>query len=120
MSDDFTITRGSGNVFADLGLPNAEEELIKARLVATLSELIESQGLSQTTAGSRMGLSQPDVSKLLRGRIGGYSLERLLGFVRALGSDVEIKIKRRDRPRAGADVAGGTPPQEGRMVLMVA
>jgi predicted XRE-type DNA-binding protein len=120
MNDDLTMTRGSGNVFADLGLPNAEEELIKARLVATLSELIEIQGLSQTAAGSRMGLSQPDVSKLLRGRIGGYSLERLLGFVRALGSDVEIKIKRRGGSRASADGIGDTPPQEGRMVLLVA
>ena len=117
MNDEITITKGSGNVFADLGLPDAEEELIKARLVVALSELIESQGLSQAAAGARMGLSQPDVSKLLRGRIGGYSLERLLGFVRALGSDVEIKIRRR---RAGTRGSAKAAPGEGRLVLRVA
>ena len=116
MSDEITIARGSSNVFADLGLPNAEEELLKAQLVVALSDLIESQGLSQTAAGTRMGLSQPDVSKLLRGRVSGFSLERLLGFVRALGSDVEIKIKRGGARRASKTAE----PRPGRMVLKVA
>lgn len=118
MSDDITITRGSGNVFADLGLPNAEEELIKARLVAALSELIESHDLSQTAAAALMGLSQPDLSKLLRGRISGFSLERLLGFVRALGSDVEIKIKHGGGRRTSKSAKAGH--RAGRMVLKVA
>lgn len=108
MKDDVTVTQGSGNVFADLGLPGSEEELVKARLVVVLRELIEQNGLSQTAAGKRLGIAQPDVSKLLKGRVAGFSLERLLGFVRALGTDIEIKLKptRADR--------------EGHMRLMVA
>jgi predicted XRE-type DNA-binding protein len=90
-----TITRGSGNIFADLGLPNADEHMLKARLVMCVDKMIQQAGLTQRAAAKRMGISQPDVSNLLRGRFEGFSLERLLGFVRALGSDVEIKVKRR-------------------------
>jgi predicted XRE-type DNA-binding protein len=100
-----TITRGGGNIFADLGLPNADEHALKARLVMCIDTMIEQAGLTQQAAAKTMGISQPDVSKLLRGRFEGFSLERLLGFVRALGSDVEIKVKRRG---------------EGRLSLMVA
>lgn len=93
MTDDVTVTRSSGNIFADLALPNSEEESIKARLVIALRDLIAQNGLSQTAAGHLLGIAQPDVSKLLKGRVSGFSLERLLGFVRALGTDVEIKLK---------------------------
>lgn len=93
MKNDAAVTRGSGNIFADLGIPNAEDELLKARMVLAIKSLIEKQELTQTAAAARMGISQPDVSKLLRGRVSGFSLERLFDFVRALGSDVEIKLK---------------------------
>ncbi|PVE21111.1 transcriptional regulator [Microvirga sp. KLBC 81] len=93
MIDDVTVTRSSGNVFADLALPNSEEEPVKARLVIALRDLIAQNGLSQTAVGYLLGIAQPDVSKLLKGRISGFSLERLLGFVRTLGTDVEIKLK---------------------------
>ena len=106
--DDIPVTRGSGNVFADLELPNPDEELIKARLVAHVRELIDSQRLTQTAAAARMGIAQPDVSNLVRGRVSGFSLERLLEFVRALGSDVEIRVRMPDAER------------EGRMSLKVA
>jgi predicted XRE-type DNA-binding protein len=105
------ITRGGGNIFADLGLPNADEHMLKARLVICIDKMIEHAGLTQHAAAKKMGVSQPDVSDLLRGRFEGFSLERLLGFVRALGSDVEIKVKRR------RDHAHG---EEGRLSLMVA
>jgi predicted XRE-type DNA-binding protein len=108
MKDDVTVTRSSGHIFADLGLPGSEEELVKARLVVALRDLIKQNGLSQTAAGKILGIAQPDVSKLLRGRVSGFSLERLLGFVRALGTDVEIKLK---PARAN---------REGHMRLMVA
>src|SRR3981081_827273 len=88
------VTRGSGNIFADLGLPNADEHALKARVVIFSSKRIEQLGLTQQAAAKRMGIKQPDVSNILRGRFEGFSLERLLGFVRALGSDVEIKLKR--------------------------
>jgi predicted XRE-type DNA-binding protein len=93
MKSDRRVTQGSGNIFADLDLPQAEDELLKARLVAVIRDVIEQEGISQTTAGARMHLAQPDVSRLLRGRLTGFSLERLLGFVRALGGDVKIEIK---------------------------
>ncbi|MEH2513478.1 putative XRE-type DNA-binding protein [Nitrobacteraceae bacterium AZCC 1564] len=87
------ITRSSGNIFADLGLENAQAHQAKAQLVMLISTMIEKLDLTQGQAATRMGLKQPDVSKLLRGKFEGFSLERLLYFVRALGSDVEIKIK---------------------------
>jgi len=85
--------RGSGNIFADLGLPNPEERLLKARIALIIGEKIAQQGLSQSAAAARMGIAQPDVSKLLSGRLSGFSLERLISFVRALGQDVEIKVR---------------------------
>jgi predicted XRE-type DNA-binding protein len=86
------VTRGSSNIFADLGLSNADEHMLKARVVIFIGKRIEQLGLTQQAAAKRMGIKQPDVSNLLRGRFDGVSLERLLGFVRSLGSDVEIKV----------------------------
>jgi predicted XRE-type DNA-binding protein len=108
MKDDAIVTRGSGNIFADLGVPDAEEHLLKAQLVLALTKLVEDQGLSQTAAAARMGIAQPDLSKILRGRFSGFSLERLLNMVRALGNDVEISV----RPVRAA--------REGRLKLKVA
>jgi predicted XRE-type DNA-binding protein len=106
------VTRGGGNIFADLGLPNADEHLLKARVVIFIGKRIEQLGLTQQAAAKRMGVKQPDVSNILRGRFEGFSLERLLGFVRALGSDVEIKVKRPTNDKNNE--------HEGRMSLMVA
>lgn len=92
------IVRSSGNVFADLGLENSPEHDVKARLVMLIAKTIAAQDLTQAQAAAKMGLKQPDVSKLLRGRFEGFSMERLLFFVRTLGSDVEIRIRSR-RPR---------------------
>lgn len=102
------ITRGSGNVFADIGLLNADEHQMKARIVLGLAALIENHKLSQTAAAARTGIAQPDLSKILRGNFSGFSLERLLGALRSLGSDVEIKVKVRDSKH------------EGRLSLMMA
>jgi len=87
------LTRSSGNIFADIGLPNADEHELKARIVIGLARLIASKKLSQTEAARRIGIAQPDLSKVLRGNFAGFSLERLLGALRALGSDIEIKVK---------------------------
>jgi predicted XRE-type DNA-binding protein len=105
MAKKSKITLGSGNIFADLGLENSQEHYVKAHLVILVSRMIKAQNLTQGQVASKIGLRQPDVSKLLRGRFEGFSLERLLHFVRALGSDVEIKIK------------PGKPKQEGRIVV---
>ena len=89
MNDD-AIIEGSGNVFADLGYSNAEEHQTKAKLVSQIADLIERQGLSQTEAAAKLGIDQPKVSALLRGRFRGFSVYRLMCFIAALGREVEI------------------------------
>lgn len=86
-----TVSRSSGNVFADLGFANPEEELAKAKLASALAQVIRGRGLSQT-AGV-LGVDQPTVSKLLRGRTGGFTINRLMRLVNLLGQDVEISIR---------------------------
>lgn len=102
MKDDVSVTRSSGNVFADLGLPDADAHLLKAHVVVAITDMIDQQGLNQTAAASRMGIAQPDLSKLLRGQFRGFSLERLLDLARALGGDIEIKVKRARKEREGS------------------
>jgi predicted XRE-type DNA-binding protein len=87
------VTRGSGNVFADLGLPQPEERLAKAALAGELARLIRGKGLTQKAAAERLEIDQPKVSHLLHGRLAGFSTERLMGFLTALGRDVEIVVK---------------------------
>lgn len=85
--------RSSGNVFADIGLPNAEDHLIKAQLVFKIDGLIKKRGLRQAEAAKLLSVKQPDVSKMLRGDFRQFSVERLMRFLVALGQDVEIVIK---------------------------
>lgn len=99
MKNALAIKKGSGNVYADLGLPDAEDRLLKARIVTAIGDSIERQGLSQAAAGQRMGLAQPDVSRLLSGRLSGFSLERLIGCLLALGNDVSISVEPSDEDR---------------------
>jgi len=88
--------RSSGNVFADLGLPNPEECLLKAELASQINELIKSKKLTQTAAAKMAGVSQPKISEILRGRLTGYSVERLLVIISRLGRDVEVRISKKD------------------------
>jgi predicted XRE-type DNA-binding protein len=91
--DDLKITPSSGNVFADLGLPDADQLLVKADLVIEITRVIEERGLTQAQAAEILGVDQPKVSALVRGRIDGFSLERLYRFLNALGRDVEIVVR---------------------------
>ena len=84
---------GSDNVFADIGLPNAGEHLVKAQLVVKIDRLMKERGLRQTAAAALFGVRQPDVSKMLRGDFRQFSVERLMRFLVALGQDVEIVVK---------------------------
>jgi len=84
---------GSGNVFQDLGLPNAEEHLLKAQLVFKIDRIMKSRRLKQAEAAHLLGIQQPDVSKMLRGEFRQFSVERLLRFLVALDQDVEIVVK---------------------------
>ena len=86
------ITRGSGNVFADIGIPDPETHLVKAELVRRIAGLIEADGLTQGVAAERMGMSQPDVSKMLKGQFRPISVERLMNCLVALGQSVTIDV----------------------------
>jgi predicted XRE-type DNA-binding protein len=94
---DTRVERGSGNVFADLGRPDAETHLLKAELVARIEQIVRAQRLTQARAAELLGISQPDVSRLLRGNFRDYSVERLLRLLTGLGRDVDIVIR---KPRA--------------------
>jgi predicted XRE-type DNA-binding protein len=96
--DDIHVERGSGNVFADLGRPDAEAHLLKAELVNRIDQIIRERRLTQARVAELLGISQPDVSRLLRGNFRDYSVERLLRLLTSLGRDVEIVIR---KPRAG-------------------
>ncbi len=91
----------SRNVFADIGLPDPETHLAKAKIVQTLSHIITEKGLTQAEAGARLGLSQPKVSALLHGQFRGYSIERLLRFVNALNHNVQIIIEEEEEAKEG-------------------
>jgi predicted XRE-type DNA-binding protein len=84
---------GSRNVFKDIGLPNAEEHLIKAQLVFKIDTIMMGRGLKQIEAAKLFGVRQPDVSKMLRGEFRQFSVERLLRFLVALDQDVQIIVK---------------------------
>ena len=91
------VERGSGNVFEDLGLPDAGALMAKADLVSRISDIIAKRGLSQVQAAKILRVSQPKVSALIRGNLDGFSTDRLFRFLNALGSDIEIAVKPRRR-----------------------
>src|SRR5580700_7931261 len=99
------MEQGSGNVFADLGLADADEHLIKASLVVKIDQTIRQRHLTQTAAAQLIGIDQPKVSAMLAGQFRGYSVERLMRFLVALGHDVEIVVKPRKRGSAELRVA---------------
>ena len=88
---DYVVS--SGNVFADLGVPNPEEALAKAELANKISVLIRERGLTQAKAAKLLGIDQPKISMLLRGRLTGFSLERLMRFLMLLGQDIRITVQ---------------------------
>jgi predicted XRE-type DNA-binding protein len=96
---DIPVTAGSGNVFADMGLPEAEEELTKAQLASHIRHVIKRQRLTQVAAAALMGIDQPKVSALLNGRLANFSSERLMRLLTALGQDVDITVRAKPRNR---------------------
>jgi predicted XRE-type DNA-binding protein len=99
------VEASTGNVFADLGLPDPSEHLIKAGLVVRIDRIIRERKLTQSAAGELMGIDQPKVSAMLAGQFRGYSVERLMRFLVALGHDVEIVVKPKKRRAAELRVA---------------
>ena len=80
-------------MFADLGLPNPEQEMLKARLTLQIYRIVKARGLTQAQAAKLLGVSQPQVSALMRNRAGNFSVGRLIEFLTALGQDVRITVK---------------------------
>ena len=95
------IERGGDNVFTDLGHPDAEVHLLKAELVTRIDKIIRQRRLKQVEAAKLLGLSQPDISRLLQGSFREYSVERLLRLLTTLGRDVEIIIRKPRNHRQG-------------------
>ena len=83
---------GSGNIFADMGLPNAKQELLKAQLTLQIYSIIKDRRLTQAEAAKILGIQQPRVSSLARNHSGDFSVGRLIEFLTALGQDVEITV----------------------------
>ena len=102
---DETITRGTGNVFADLGFPDAEERQTKLRLAYTINDVIARRRLTQVVAAERLGINQPKVSALAHYKLEGFSVERLMTFLTALDRDVEIVIRKKPRSRSAARIS---------------
>jgi predicted XRE-type DNA-binding protein len=98
---------GSGNVFADLGLPNAEQELLKAQLTLQIYRIVKQRGLTQTQAAKALGVRQPHVSLLMRNRAGTFSVGRLIDFLTALGQDVEITVRPTRKQHGEMSIAVG-------------
>jgi predicted XRE-type DNA-binding protein len=87
------ITESSGNVFADLGLPKPEQDLMKAELTLQIYRIIRQRGMTQAEAAKALGIKQPHVSLLMRNRAGSFSVGRLMEFLTALGQDLQIAVK---------------------------
>jgi predicted XRE-type DNA-binding protein len=84
---------GSGNIYEDLGFPDAEERLAKAKLAMRIENIIEKRKLKQIKAAEILGINQPKVSALMNGRLSGFSIERLIHYLNLLDQDVEIVVK---------------------------
>ena len=90
---DIQVQPGSGNIFADLGFAKPEQEQLKAHLTLQIYRTLKQRGLTQAKAGEMLGVKQPQVSNLMRGRSGNFSVGRLMEFLTVLGKDVEITVR---------------------------
>lgn len=99
-AETIAVTESSGNVFADLGFAEPEEELTKAQLASHIREILRRRRLTQAAAAKLMGIDQPKVSALVNGRLANFSSDRLMRLLTALGHDVEIAVAAEPRPRA--------------------
>lgn len=96
------IESGTGNIFSDLGLPDAGTHFLKAQIVSEIYRLANERKLTQAQAGKRMGISQPEVSRMFKGNFREYAVDRLMGFLTTFDRDIEIVVK----PRGKTNKAG--------------
>jgi len=102
MKEEIEVYHGSDNIFADLGLPNPEERMAKTILSIQIHDIIKKRHLTQAKAAELLGIDQPKVSALIRGKLSGFSMERLFYFLNALGRDIDIVVKPKPRSRQQA------------------
>jgi predicted XRE-type DNA-binding protein len=100
-----TITRGTPNVFADLGFPDAAERQAKLRLAYALNQVLEERKLSQADAAKALGITQPKVSALRNYKLAGFSVERLMNLLTTVDQDIDIVIRRKPRSRRAARIS---------------
>jgi predicted XRE-type DNA-binding protein len=93
MARKVKVDVGSGNIFADLGLPDANTHFLKAQIVSEIYRLSNERKLTQVQAGKRMGITQPEVSRMFKGQFREYSVDRLMGFLTGFDRDVEIVVR---------------------------
>src|SRR5436305_13748182 len=105
MSNPKKVTASSGNVFADLGFANPEEELLKAKLVREIRGIIKRRKLTQTKAAAMLGLKQPDVSALVTGRVGKFSIDRLVRCLDRLDYKVDVVVRQKPRRASSRSIA---------------
>src|SRR4051794_26034274 len=108
-AESATITRGSKNVFEDLGYPDAAERQAKLRLAYALNQVLEERGLTQAGSASLLSLSQPKVSALRNYKLAGFSVERLMNLLTTLDQDIEIVIRRKPRSRKAGRISVVAP-----------
>ena len=108
MSADIRIEESSGNVFADLGFPHSDQELIKAKLTYEIYRIIKDRSLTQTQAAEVLGIRQPHVSALMKCRPATFSVGRLMEFLTALDQDVEITVHPKADPQGGGKILVNT------------
>ena len=101
MPEEHAVYRSRGNVFADMGAADAEERLAKAELSRIIRRTIADRELKQAQAARLLGVTQPDVSDLVRGRLGRFGMERLQRFLTLLGMDVKVRVTPKTRRRKG-------------------
>jgi predicted XRE-type DNA-binding protein len=104
LTEEIEWEKSSGNVFADLGIENPEEELTKAKLVWEIEQIIKKKKLTQVEAAKIMGINQPKVSALIRRKLDGFSVERLIHFLNALGQDIDIVVRQKPSSRKQARI----------------
>jgi predicted XRE-type DNA-binding protein len=101
MKGDIEVHDSSGNVFADLGLPHSDEDMFKVNIARIITATVRKKGLTQAEIGRIIGVDQAKVSAIARGRLGGFSIERLILFLVKLGRDVNVSISREHAGRKG-------------------
>jgi predicted XRE-type DNA-binding protein len=119
-SDEIEWEASSGNVFADLGIENPEEELTKAKLVWEIEQIIKKKKLTQVAAAKLMGINQPKVSALIRRKLDGFSVERLIHFLNTLGQDIDIIVRQKPRSRKQAIINVYNENSGGRSIIPMA